>query len=92
MTFFSSIPFKIVLMPSPVDKDEKEDLIILGERIKSIRTQKGLSLEQVAQRVSKDRQSVHKLEKGNFNPSYLYLKKICTGLEITLTQLFEDKA
>ncbi len=78
-------------MPSPVDKDEKKDLIILGERIKSIRNDKGLSLEEVAHRVNKDSQSVHKLEKGNFNPSYLYLKKICIGLEITLVQLFQEK-
>ena len=78
-------------MPSPVDKEEREDLINLGKRIKLIRNEKGLSLEEVAQRVSKDRQSIHKLEKGNFNPSYLYLKKICIGLEITLAQLFQEK-
>ena len=77
-------------MPWPISKAEKKELIKLGEKIKSIRTVKELSLEEVANRVGKDRQSIHKLEKGDFNPSYLYLKQICAGLEISMSELFAD--
>ena len=61
----------------------------MGERIKVIREQKGLSLEEVGKRIGKDRQSIHKLEKGNFNPSYIYLQNLCRGLEIDMSDLFK---
>ncbi len=63
----------------------------MGEKIKSIRKAKGLSLEQVANKIGKDRQSIHKLEKGDFNPTYLYLKQISIGLDIDIAELFVDK-
>jgi len=75
-------------MPWPISKAEKKELIKLGERIKSIRKAKGLSLEQVANKINKDRQSIHKIEKGDFNPSYLYLKQISIGLDIDISELF----
>lgn len=74
-------------MPSPISKEDKVALIKLGERVKSIRNEKGLSLEDVAKEIGKDRQSIHKLEKGDFNPSYIYLLQICKGLEIELSDL-----
>ncbi|MFM2047922.1 MAG: hypothetical protein RI955_468, partial [Bacteroidota bacterium] len=49
-----------------------------------------LTLEQVAFKVGKDRQSIHKLEKGSFNPSYLYLLEICKGLEIEISELLSE--
>ncbi len=75
-------------MAWPVNEQDKEELIKLGEKIKSLRQSKGLSLEQVAKRIDKDRQSIHKLEKGEFNPTYIYLKEICRGLEIDMKELF----
>lgn len=75
-------------MPWPISKADKKELIKLGEKIKSIRTAKGLSMEHVANKIGKDRQSIHKLEKGDFNPSYLYLKQISIGLDIDITELF----
>ncbi len=75
-------------MPWPISKTERKELIKLGGKIKSIREAKGLSLEQVANKIGKDRQSIHKLEKGDFNPSYLYLKQISIGLDINISELF----
>lgn len=77
-------------MPQPINQSQRELLIKLGEKIKSIRTAKGLTLEEVATRIGKDRQSIHRLEKGNFNPSYIYLSEVCKGLEIQLNKLFEN--
>ena len=69
-------------------KQQKEELTKLGERVKLIRNQKGLTLEDVAFAIGKDRQSIHRLEKGDFNPSYIYLLEVCKGLNITISDLF----
>lgn len=76
-------------MPQPLTKSQERDLKKLGEKVRSIREGKGMTLEEVAQKVGKDRQSIHRLEKGSFNPSYIYLMEVCKGLGITLTELFE---
>jgi len=75
-------------MPTPITKEQEELLKSLGERIKSIRNEKGLTLEQVASSVGKDRQSIHRLEKGQVNPSYVYLMEVCEGLGIGIGELF----
>jgi transcriptional regulator with XRE-family HTH domain len=76
-------------MPHPISQVQREALVQLGEKIKSFRVAKNLTLEEVANRIGKDRQSIHRLEKGSFNPSYVYLMEVCKGLDIELSQLFE---
>jgi len=76
-------------MPPPITKEQEEQLKKLGERVKAIREQKGFTLEKVARAINKDRQSIHRLEKGEFTPSYIYLLEVCKGLEISLGELFE---
>lgn len=75
------------MSPQPVSITQKETLKRLGEHIKSIRVEKGLTLEEVGNRIGKDRQSIHRLEKGQFNPSYLYLVEVCRGLEIDISEI-----
>lgn len=75
-------------MPQPINNEQKEDLIKLGERVRTVRQSKGLSLQDVADKIGKDRQSIQRLEKGGFNPSYIYLLEICKGLEIEIKELF----
>ena len=91
MTFISATDFTIEPMPWPISKSERKELVKLGERIKAIRIEKGFSMEDVAKKIGKDRQSIHKLEKGDFNPSYLYLKQISLGLDIEIAELFVEK-
>ena len=74
-------------MPQPISEKQKEMLVKLGSTIKSIRLSKGLTLEEVGSRIGKDRQSIHRLEKGSFNPSYLYLCEVCKGLEVEISEL-----
>jgi len=76
-------------MPQPISKEQQNELIKLGERIKSIRQEKSLTLEEVANKIGKDRQSIHRLEKGDFNPSYIYLLEVCKGLGISMHDLIE---
>ncbi|MBZ0098098.1 MAG: helix-turn-helix domain-containing protein [Taibaiella sp.] len=49
-----------------------------------------MSLQDLGNAIEKDRQSIHSLEKGQFNPSYIYLLKVCKGLEIELDELVKD--
>lgn len=75
-------------MPQPINDKQKIELIKLGERIRYIRHNKCMSLEDVASKIEKDRQSLQRLEKGGFNPSYIFLLEICKGLNIDIKELF----
>jgi len=77
-------------MPQPITKSQQKTLKKLGERVNAIRKENGLTLEQVAFEVGKDRQSIHRLEKGSFNPSYLYLLDVCKGLGCELSELLKE--
>ena len=71
----------------PIGDLQKEKLKVLGERVKTLRNNKGLTLKQLSYAIGKDPQSIHRLEVGEVNPSYLYLMDICKGLEIDLSEL-----
>ena len=59
----------------------------LGNRIRDLRVAKGLSQAKLGMKILKDQQSIHKVETGEFNPTYLYLLEICEGLEISISEL-----
>ena len=84
-----NIIFIIGGMPPPITKEQRKQLTKLGEKAKFIRQEKGLTLEEVANKVGKDRQSIHRFEKGNFNPSFVYLLEVCKGLGIELSDLIK---
>jgi transcriptional regulator with XRE-family HTH domain len=69
-----------------VEKDER--LVKLGNRIKELRLQKGISQVELANRIGKDQPSLNRVEKGNINPSYIYLVKICEGVGVEMSELF----
>jgi len=67
---------------------EKEAILKkLGVRISEIRKEKGLTQEKLAHTVGKDRQSIQRLEAGNMNPTYFYLREIADGLGTTVSEL-----
>jgi putative transcriptional regulator len=67
---------------------EKEVLLKkLGNRIREIRQEKGITQVTLAHSVGKDQQSIQRLEAGNVNPSYYYLYEIAVGLETTVANL-----
>jgi transcriptional regulator with XRE-family HTH domain len=72
---------------------KKEELLKdLGERIRTIRKEKGITQQQLAHTIGKDQQSIQRLEAGNINPSYIYLQEIAGGLSITLLELLQSPA
>ncbi len=61
----------------------------LGERIKQLRAEKGLSQEKFALLIDMDRTYFATVESGKRNISLKNIEKIAKGLEVTISQLFE---
>ncbi|MCB9497854.1 MAG: helix-turn-helix transcriptional regulator [Erysipelotrichaceae bacterium] len=66
------------------------NLIILGQRIRSYRLAKGWSQEALALAAKINKNYLSDLERGNRNPTFLILSKICHALNISLADLFSD--
>ena len=64
--------------------------IQLGERIRELRQATGLSQEKFALSIGMDRTYFASVELGKRNIAIINLEKIAIGLNITLSQLFEN--
>lgn len=62
----------------------------LGQRIKCLRNEKGISQEKFALSIDMDRTYYASVESGKRNISINNIQKIANGLGITLEQLFKD--
>ena len=62
----------------------------LAERIKERRTELNISQERLAEKCNFDRTYISLLERSKRNLSFLNLKKLCEGLEISLSDLLKD--
>ena len=62
----------------------------ISTEIKRLRKQKGLSQESLAFKIDIDRKYASLIEKGNTNLSVSYLKKVCEGLDIKLSDFFKN--
>ena len=62
----------------------------LGQRIKEKRLQLGLSQEKFALSINMDRTYFASVEKGQRNISILNIEKIAKGLNISLSELFQE--
>jgi len=60
----------------------------LGARVRELRKSHNWTLEQAAQRAGLARSTLSKIENGQMSPTYDALKKLATGLEISVPQLF----
>ena len=60
----------------------------VGNRIKALRQQTGLSQEKFALKIGMDRTYFASVEKGKRNISVINLEKIANGLGISLSELF----
>lgn len=73
-----------------MENSKELNLKILGNKVRNARTDKGFSQAQLAHGIGKDQQSINRLERGNINPSYIYLLEVCEGLGITLSELLTE--
>jgi transcriptional regulator with XRE-family HTH domain len=59
----------------------------LGERIRGLRRERGLTLDILAQRSGVSRAMISKLERGEKNPTVVVAAKVAEGLGVSLSQL-----
>ena len=61
----------------------------IGKRIVEVRKKKGLSQSDLARACEKDRQWVHRLEKGQITPTIYSLHQVASALEEPLVELMK---
>ena len=72
--------------------DKKTLQKIIGERIRLLREEKGLSQQALASMCDFEKSNMSRLEAGNTNPTIYTLHKISTALDISLIELFEHSS
>ena len=65
-----------------------EDKLILKNRLKEIRTEKGLSQAQLAEMVGVSRNTISSIETGQFNPTAKLALVLCIALEKKFEDIF----
>lgn len=68
-------------------KDELSNKI--GQRIKELRSELGISQAELARRINKDPQHIELIENGKVSPNIYTLYVVSVGLEVELSSLFE---
>jgi transcriptional regulator with XRE-family HTH domain len=69
-------------------QDEPAQPLILGERVRDLRKERGWTLEQAASQAGVARSTLSKIENGQMSPTYEVLRKLAQGLSISVPQLF----
>jgi transcriptional regulator with XRE-family HTH domain len=68
-------------------KIKDPDSILLGRRIRTLRTAKGLTQQELGHQADVDYKFVGEIERGNMNPSFKVLVKIAKVLDIELPEI-----
>ncbi len=63
--------------------------IKIGDRVRFLRKQKGLSQTELAELVGKDRQYLYKIEKAVVTPNIVTISILAIALEIPLKDFFD---
>jgi len=74
-----------VLTPNPQDIHTR-----IAHRVRTLRVQRGLSLDALAATCDVSRSMLSLIERGESSPTAVVLEKIATGLGVSLATLFED--
>lgn len=78
-------------MKKPIKRIRKQTLpnyiVEIGEQIRKIRKEKGISVTELAYRCDLDSQNLRKYENGKQEMKISTLKRIADGLEVTVSAL-----
>ena len=74
-------------MPNPSRSRQSPALLALGQAIRRVRQQRGISQEQLALLAEVDRSYVGRVERGDNNVAILTLTKLAKALGITVAKL-----
>ena len=69
--------------------NNENELIDFALKVKFFRNKLNISQEELAHRCGFDRTYISLLERKKRNPSFLNLKKLCQGLEVSLSTFTE---
>lgn len=72
-----------------MEKDKDIKLVQLGQRIREIRVQKGMTQSEIAERCDMASNYIAMLERGERNPTYLTLLKIAEGCGVNVSELMK---
>lgn len=61
----------------------------IGQRIKELRAEKGLTQTELSKRMNKDRQHIEMIENGKLSPNVYTLYIVATGLDVPLAELMK---
>ena len=85
-------PLRILKIERANGDDALAPPINLGLRVRDLRKARGWTLEQAAAQAGLARSTLSKIENGQMSPTYDALKKLATGLAISVPQLFTPAA
>ncbi|WP_204114335.1 helix-turn-helix domain-containing protein [Shimia biformata] len=88
MTDIGQDPKSLIQVARESGHAEHVEPLDLGERVRELRKAGGWTLEQAAKQAGLARSTLSKIENGQMSPTYDALKKLATGLEISVPQLF----
>ena len=81
-------PKSLIKIARENGQDGEIEALNLGERVRDLRKARDWTLEQAAKQAGLARSTLSKIENGQMSPTYDALKKLATGLEISVPQLF----
>jgi transcriptional regulator with XRE-family HTH domain len=81
-------PKAIIRIARETGAEEQGEPLNLATRVRELRKARGMTLEQAAQQAGLARSTLSKIENGQMSPTYEALKKLATGLDISVPQLF----
>lgn len=73
------------------DTERDSSLVVLGERLRSIRNGLGMTLADAARVTGTGASTLSKIELGQMSPTYDMLQKIVRGLKIDIVDLFDTR-
>lgn len=76
---------------APVALGATGDRSDLGSKLRRLRSERDLTLEELGQRSGVSRSALSKIENGQVSPTYDVLQKVSRGLNIDLVELFETR-
>ncbi|QOL80219.1 helix-turn-helix domain-containing protein [Pseudooceanicola spongiae] len=81
-------PRQLIRIARESGEDASTVPLDLGERVRELRKARDWTLEQAAAQAGLARSTLSKIENGQMSPTYDALKKLATGLNISVPQLF----
>ncbi|EKD60232.1 MAG: hypothetical protein ACD_54C00867G0005 [uncultured bacterium] len=84
----SSDPKRMIRIARESGEAAPAEPLDLGIRVRELRKAKGWTLEQAATQAGLARSTLSKIENGQMSPTYEALKKLASGMAISVPQLF----